>query len=267
MKTHSLVFRKGCSTTLAIFTLLNDFLDSFRHKTYTIAIFLDLSKAFDVIDRDILLKKLDLYSFRGIVGKFLASYLSNRNQYVTCDGHESDIKENIFGIPQGSILGPLFFNLFINDFSSIPIAKKIFFADDSVFYVSADFLDECFVEMRRVINFISNWLNNNRLVVNLNKTKLMMISPNRMTHLPVITFNDVELEWVNYNKYLGVYIDNKLNFNNHLKCVSSKLSKLNGIIYSISNFTPRNTLLNIYFSLVYPVLIQSIIIWGGVSEN
>ena len=135
-------FRKGCSTTLAIFTLLNDFFDSFRHKTYTIAIFLDLSKAFDVIDRDILLKKLDLYGFRGIVGKFLASYLSNRNQYVTCDGHESDIKENIFGIPQGSILGPLFFNLFINDFSSIPIAKKIFFADDSVFYVSADFVDE-----------------------------------------------------------------------------------------------------------------------------
>ena len=95
----------------------------------------------------------------------------------------------------------------------------------------------------------------------------MMISPNRIAHLPSITFEGTELEWVNEIKYLGVYIDNKLNFNSQLKYVSGRLSKLNGVIYSMSNFTPRDTLLNIYFSLVYPVIIQSIIIWGGVSEN
>ena len=101
-------FRKNCSTTLAVFTLLNDLFETIRKKTFTIAIFLDLSKAFDVIDRDILLRKLELYGFRGVVGKFLASYLSNRYQYVTCDSHESDIKEITYGVPQGSILGPLF---------------------------------------------------------------------------------------------------------------------------------------------------------------
>ena len=260
-------FRKNCSTTTAIFTLLNDFFDSYRHSTFTIAIFLDLSKAFDVIDRQILLNKLDLYGFRGIVGKFLASYLTNRSQYVTCDGYESDIKDITYGVPQGSILGPVFFNLFINDFSWIPIAKKVHFADDSVFYVSDSCLDECLIKIKKVITYVSDWLNNNRLIINLSKTKLMMISPNRIAHLPSITFEGTELEWVNEIKYLGVYIDSKLNFNSQLKYVSGRLSKLNGVIYSMSNFTPRDTLLNIYFSLVYPVIIQSIIIWGGVSEN
>ena len=219
-------FRKSCSTTLPIFTLLNDFLDSFRHKTFTIAIFLDLSKAFDIIDRKILLDKLELYGFRGVVNKFLASYLTNRNQYVTYDCFKSNIREIEYGVPQGSVLGPLFFNLFINDFSSIPIANKVFFADDSVFYVSDINLEECFVKLRNAINYISKWLNDNRLVVNLGKTKLMMITPNRIAQLPVITFNEQQLEWVHGIKYLGIHIDNKLNFNSHLNYVSGRLSRL-----------------------------------------
>ena len=94
-----------------------------------------------------------------------------------------------------------------------------------------------------------------------------MITPNRIAQLPVITFNEQELEWVDEIKYMGVHIDNKLSFNSHLNYVSGRLSRLNRVIYSLSNFMTRDTLLGIYYSLVYPVLIQSVIIWGGVSEN
>ena len=136
-------FRKAKSTTQAIFVLTNDFLYSFHRKCYTIVLFLNLSKAFDTINRDLLVHKLSLYGFRGVTNSFLSSYLSDRKQYVNIGVHKSDVESINYGVPQGSVLGPLLFNVFINDIVMVGEARKILFADDAVFYVTEETLDLC----------------------------------------------------------------------------------------------------------------------------
>ena len=257
-------FMKGRNTTQAIFKVVSDILRTFHDKTYTIALFLDLTKAFDTVNRDILVHKLGLYGFRGNFNSFLASYLTNRQQFVYLSGQRSEVKSISSGVPQGSVLGPLLFNLFINDIVNVGIAEKVLFADDAVFYVTAKTLPLCIEKLKKLINELSDWLKNNKLVPNVTKTKLMMFTPRPTEMLPDIFFDGKRLEWVTDFKYLGVIIDGKLNFSLQAAEVYRKLSKMQGVFYSLSSLLPKPTLLTIYYSLVYPVVSQSIIIWGGV---
>ena len=257
-------FMKGRSTTQAIFKVVSDILRTFHDKTYTVALFLDLTKAFDMVNRDILVHKLGLYGFRGNFNSFLASYLTNRQQFVYLSGQRSEVKSISSGVPQGSVLGPLLFNLFINDIVNVGIAEKVLFADDAVFYVTAKTLPLCIEKLKKLINELSDWLKNNKLIPNVTKTKLMMFTPRPTEMLPDIFFDGKRLEWVTDFKYLGVIIDDKLNFSLQAAEVYRKLSKMQGAFYSLSSLLPKPTLLTIYYSLVYPVVSQSIIIWGGV---
>ena len=259
-------FVRGKNTTQAIFRFVNDVLRTFHDKTYTVALFLDLTKAFDTVNKDILMHKLGVYGFRGNPHMFLSSYMTNRQQYVYISGIKSDMRPINTGVPQGSVLGPLLFNLFINDIVNIRDAEKVLFADDAVFYVTASTLTLCIERVRVLIEKLSEWLGNNRLIPNTIKTKLMLFTPRPVGVLPDIIFNDVRLEWVSHIKYLGIVIDNKLNFSLQAAYVYKKLSKMQGILYSLSPFLPKSTLVTIYYSLVYPVISQNIVIWGGITE-
>ena len=260
-------FKKATSTTNAIFRFVSDVLPSFNGKSFTIALLLDLRKAFDLVDRDILLHKLSIIGFRGVTGSFLSSYLTNRKQYVNINEHISDTSSINLGVPQGSVLGPLLFNLFINDIVNVGDAKKILFADDAVFYITEDSLEQCVIKMRFLIAELSDWLKRNKLIPNVDKTKLMMFTPRPIERLPDIYFDGIKLEWVRSFKYLGVIIDDKLNFSAQSAEIGKKLSRLQGVFYSLSSLVPQRTLLTLYNSLVYPVITQSIIIWGGVRES
>ena len=138
------------------------------------------------------------------------------------------------------------------------------FADDAVFCVSASTLLLCIDKLKILIHKISEWLKNNKLVPNVNKTKLMLFTPRPVKSLPDIFFNGERLEWVSDIKYLGIVIDNKLSFVLQASEVHRKLSKMQGIFYSLSSLMPKETLMTIYYALVYPLLIQNIIIYGGV---
>ena len=259
-------FMEGRSTTQAIFKVVTDILRTFHNKTYTVALFLDLTKAFDTVNKDILLHKLRLYGFRGNSNSFLSSYLSNRVQFIYVSGQKSNINPINTGVPQGSVIGPLLFNLFINDIVNIGDAEKVLFADDAVFYVTATTLASCIDKLKNLIAELSDWLRNIKLIPNILKTKLMMFTPRPVVQLPDIFFNGTKVEWVTEFRYLGIIIDNKLNFILQTREVHKKLSKMQGVIYSLSSLLPKKTLLTIYYSLVYSVLSQSIVIWGGVSE-
>ena len=259
-------FRKASSTTSAIFKVVSDILPAFNDKSYTVALFLDLKKAFDTVDRSILVHKLSIKGFRGIVNSFLSSYLSNRKQYVCIDNYSSDTGPINFGVPQGSVLGPLLFNIFIDDIVNIKVAKKVLFADDAVFYINEKSLELCIHKVNMLINELSTWLRNNKLIPNVTKTKLMLFTPRPVDVLPDIYFDGVKLEWVTNIKYLGIVIDNKLSFAPHSTEVFHKLSKIQGVFYSLSSLVPQSTLVTLYYSLVYPILIQNIIIWGGIPE-
>lgn len=258
-------FRKARNTTQAIFRLTSDMLNTFHEKSYTVALFLDLSKAFDTISREILVHKLSIYGFRGVTNSFLSSYLSERKQYVNIGNFKSSTEFINHGVPQGSVLGPLLFNIYINDIVKVGDAKKILFADDAVFYITERTLEMCIVKIKQLINDLSEWLKNNKLVANVNKTKLMMVTPRPFDDLPDVYFNGTKLEWVSNIKYLGVIIDNKLSFLPQASEVFMKVSKMHGIFYSLSSLVPRATLLTIYNSLVYPLITQNMLIWGGIS--
>ena len=258
-------FRKNCSTGLAIFTLLNDLIKTFNKKLFTVAIFVDLKKAFDTVDRRILMHKLGLYGFRGHINDFLCSYLTDRKQYVDVNGLNSELMSVDFGVPQGSVLGPQLFNIFINDFTLINSAKKILFADDSIFYVTDPDFDTCIFKLNMVLNDINSWLHNNRLTPNLLKTKLMIFTPKVVDELPDIFLSNTKLEWIKTIKYLGVIIDNKLSFIPECNSINRKLSNIQGAIYSMSSYMPRLTLLTVYNSLAYSLLTYSIIFWGGIA--
>ena len=260
-------FRKESSKTLAIFTLLTDFSRTFYKKMYTIVLFLDLKKAFDVVDRSILLDKLSSYGFRGRANDLMKSYLNERKQYVSIDYVDSTVKPIIYGVPQGSILGPLLFLLFINDMDRIPGADMVLFADDAALYVSDDSFDNCISKIKKVISHLSAWLSVNRLVPNLLKTKLMLVTPRHVPCLPHVLFNNVKLEWVDNIKYLGLVIDSKLKFDHQFDVVKRKLNQYRGIFYSLKGVFPRFLLLKLYYSLVYPTLIQDVVIWGGMCKT
>ena len=259
-------FRQNKNTTLAIFNLLSDFFNTFNKKLYTIALFLDIKKAFDSVDKNILLMKLNKYGVRGISNKLIDSYLSNRKQYVSLEDSWSSTLGLNKGVPQGSVLGPLLFNVFIDDITSISNCKSILYADDSVFYVTDTTFGGCVDKLRQVIEDLSLWLVNNKLIPNAMKTKLMLITPKYTPELPDIEFNNTILEWVDNFKYLGFNIDSKLSFSFHADFVNKQLSRLLGVMYSVAKLIPRKTLKMIYQSMILPVLCHNIVIWGGISQ-
>ena len=256
-------FRKSSNTTLAIFAFVNDVLRSYSLRYFTVAIFLDLSRAFDTLNIDLLLYKLGCMGFRGVFSDFLRSYLVNRRQFVNVNNHCSEETGINLGVPQGSVLGPLLFNLYINDVIEKVPGEKIFYADDGVFYVSHQNFDQCIQKVKCLINELSIWLYNNKLIANLAKTKIMCFSRRKTPELPNIQFNGVILEWVQTFRYLGVIVDDKLSFTHHAQHVNMRLSKLRGIFYATRFMIPAFVMKNMYYSLVYSTLTYSLIIWGG----
>ena len=170
-------FRKGGSTTNAIFDLINLISTNKDKNKITVTIFLDFQKAFDTIDHDILMKKLYCMGFRGKIYNMIKSYLSNRQIYTkVCNtlSHQL-ILEN--GIPQGSILGPLLFILYINDLSKNIPCKLRLFADDTVLIISSKCINKIQVKINQVMNALQNWMHINKLYLNLNKTCAIYFSP------------------------------------------------------------------------------------------
>ena len=260
-------FRPKRSTTLATLTLFCDLLKACHDKTYVICLFLDLRKAFDVLDPVILLSILNHYGIRGNVNALLKSYLTGREQFVVCENAKSSVLPISLGVPQGSVLGPLLFNIFLNDISNLPGVKTVLFADDSVFYSEGLTFEDAVNKMTNFINVLQKWLVSHRLVPHEGKTKLMLVTSRPRPELPVLFFNGKVLEWVRTFKYLGTIIDDNLLFTNHVNEVCGKLSRARGIIYASSRVLPTDGLLKLYHSLVYPYFSQSVILWGGSTDN
>ena len=211
--------------------------------------------------------KIYKLGFRGNIHTLLKSYLTNRTQYIELDRYRSNNKVISHGVPQGSVLGPLLFNLFFNDVVYLKCDSRSLFANDGVFWLSDFSFDRLVFRLNLFLKELLNWLYSNKLYPNSSKTFLMLFT-NRIVHnLPSVYLENDLLQWTNNIKYLGVIIDNKLNFNLQLHHIHNKISKSSGIIYRLKTFLPKSLLLKIYNSLFYPYLIQNIIIWGGVSTN
>ena len=260
-------FRKGCSTTQAVVKLISYVVRAYHEKAYSACFFLDLRKAFDTVTHDLLIKKLDHYGFRGHCSDYIKSYYQYRKQYVHVDGFSSSTKIIRYGVPQGSILGPLCFSLYIND---MPLAVKeevILFADDAVFVLVCDSLVGLYRRIRELFLDLAAYLNMNKLVPNSRKSKLMIFKSRPTPELPSFSFAGEEIEWVSEFKYLGMNIANNLNFSKHINSISLKVSRMTGTFTCLRSFVPRNILVKLYYALVYPHLNNHVIVWGSAPPS
>ena len=165
-------FQTGLSTEHAIVKLVDQIYESFEKDRYTLVIFIDLSKAFDTVDHTILIKKLEMYGIKGINLAWFRSYLTNRIQYIsTTRDLETDTKNTCCGLPQGLILGPLLFLLYVNDLHNSAALEPIMFADDTnLFYEHSD-LKTLFSLVNQELQKINEWSEANKLSVNVEKIK------------------------------------------------------------------------------------------------
>ena len=266
---HQYGFRANKSTSHAIINLLRNMYNSLDNDNLYFTMFLDLRKAFDCVSHDILLDKLYFYGIRGTPHEWFRSYLNDRQQYVSIHGVKSDSRNVTCGVPQGSILGPLLFLIFVNDFPNCTeYFNFLLFADDTC--LSLQFPRKDVGSIHNNINdnlySVSNWLNANKLVLNTGKTKYMIFSYRNSFSFPSIQFNGTDIECVRSMKYLGVILDNNLNFNLHIDMISSKLSKSVGILTRVGNYLPSGTMLSLYYSIVHPFLSYCILAYYNAPQ-
>ena len=216
------------STTYAIIRLLSNAVQAYHDKIYSVCFFLDLRKAFDTIDHKNMLRKLEHYGFRGQSHKYLGSYFHNRKQYVQLGNHKSSFLPFTHGVPQGSILGPLCFSIYINDMPLAVEASTVLFADDAAFVLTSDTIEGLYHKIQKLLSDLSSYLNMNRLIPNSGKSKLMMFTSRPLVNNEKFFFGGEEIEWVNEFKYLGLTLSNTLSFAKHINKIASNISRITG---------------------------------------
>ena len=249
-------FRKGKSTIATVSAFTDDLLLGIKDKEYTLATYIDFKKAFDTVNHQILLKKLPHYGLSPHVVNWFSSYLSKRFQCCTVNGKTSTNLPITCGVPQGSILGPMLFLLYINDIQDALSNQNVYlYADDTVIFSTDTDLRIAHHNVQHELSSLLHWCNQNKLTINTKKTKVMVFGTNNMlkrAHPPPIRLGNDELMYVPNYSYLGVKLDSKLNFESHaLECVRQVSHK----IYTLTKIRPliNNTqALCLYKSKILP---------------
>ena len=256
-------FRERHGTDIALIVLIYKIMSALNEGDYVLGVFLDLSKAFDTVVHNILLMKLyNAYDW-------IKSYLEERKQYVSFNKHDSSTMDIKCGVPQGSIFGPLLFLIYVNDLSNVSsILFTLLFVDDTNVFVTGKNLSTLFTTMYSELVRLSEWMNVNKLSLNVKKTKYMLFC----TKNPSVILNDIVLNCeiikkVEYFKFLGVHIDSKLNWSYHIQCIRKKMSKGIGILYRAKDYLKYDTLLTLYYSFIYPFIVYCIEVWGSTTKG
>ena len=258
-------FRKNYSTTLALLSLTDDINYQLDNGKFGCGIFIDFQKAFDTVDHSILLKKLSHYGIRGKANDWFQSYLSERKQFVSINGFKSDLKEIQCGVPQGSVLGPLLFLIYINDlYSSIKFCKVHHFADDTNLLHFHDSVKSLNKSINYDLKQLVHWLNANKIALNVGKTELVFFKPkNKRTDFDLnIKLAGKKLYPSSSVKYLGIKIDENLNWKDQQNSIAIKLNKGNAILSKLKKYVNNVVLRSIYFSIFESHLNYASIVWG-----
>ena len=275
---HQYGFRPGHDTEQPILQIL-DKIYSCLNKTdnpeYFIGIFLDLKKAFDTVDHDILLNKLEHYGFRGTTNTWFRNYLTNRKQFISIEGTQSTQKYIKVGVPQGSVLGPLLFLLFINDSPNATDFFTSLFADDTGLFMSDisqfDLIDRSNIELSKA----ALWFKSNKLTLNIKKTKYIMFRKKSMSisaTLPDVRIGGVGINRIGedceekFFKFVGLHLDEYLSWDYHLSKLNKKLSTSYFALNSVKNILPLKIRKTIYNTLFKSHMEFGITCWGA-SKN
>ena len=262
-------FRAKHSTNHALLSLTEMIRHALDNSNFACGIFIDLQKAFDTVSHDILLKKLEHYGIRGIANNWFKSYLSNRQQFVSINGFKSRHQGMEYGVPQGSVLGPLLFLVYINDLhKAVKYSTVHHFADDTNLLVTNKNLEIVQKRLNHDLKHLSNWLRANKISLNASKTELIIFRDPRkkIHHETKIKINGKKIIPSKFVKYLGIYIDSNLNWKTHQAEISSRISRANGMLCKIRHLVNFETLKMIYFGIFSSILMYGSQIWGQQND-
>ena len=262
-------FRAGRSCEHALLVAQNDILSALNKKQTALLLLIDYSKAFDMVSHDILLDKLKHYGIRGKAHDWFRSYLSNRTQYVSIDDKISTTKSIKYGLPQGSIIGPLLFILYINDLPNInEKVRFILYADDANIIITADTEAEIISIYESMCGDLVKWVNINGLFLNIKKTNYMIFTRKRHSVLENYEphVGGVKIERKTVARFLGVLIDEKLTWTHHIAAIKAKMSRYIGTLYKLKRKLPLKARLLTFNSLVQSHLNYCSLIWGSTNK-
>jgi hypothetical protein len=264
-------FRKLYSTLTTLIDVSDNIHNDVEEGRGTGMLFLDLKKAFDTVNHDLLIQKLRQYGFGNSSLAWFTNYLSNRQQAVEINGTRSDWENVKTGVPQGSILGPLLFILYINDLPRvIEKCNVTLYADDTALYFSSNDPGQIKQCLEEDLSRLKKWFDYNKLTLNVRKTKFMQFSSgqkkNKFSDVQV-KINEEQVERVEIFKYLGLWLDETLNFKEHVCQISKKVNKRLGLLLRIRKNITKDTALMLYKSLILPHLEYCDVVWDTCSNQ
>ena len=269
---NQFAFRKLHSTITSLIGVSDHWYSNIDNKKANFALFLDLKKAFDTVDHEILVSKLVKYGVIGNENNWFKSYLTNRSQYCSIDGQESEILGIECGIPQGSCLGPLLFIIYLIDFERcLEYSRANMYADDTEITISSNNQVELIETAQAELLNISEWMRINKLSRNPTKTEYMIIDhPHRRKigeSLPQLFINGEKIKRVDKTKYLGVIVDDILGWEEQYESVKKKVAGGLAAMKKLKDILPRSMLFQVYKALVESHLRYADVVWGSLSNT
>jgi hypothetical protein len=263
-------FRVRRNTEDAVCDLSNYVSDNLDHGVDVIGLFIDVSKAFDSLSHETLLDKLYCLGFRGVIHSWLSSYLSDRFQYVSNGAKSSGLRLITSGVPQGSILGPLLFLLYVNDLPNVSdLTKFILFADDTTCLIPCPPKTDVGILVEHECSHIADWFLVNRLSINVKKCNVIFFTLKNLNSvfIPEVVFDSHVITCVSSVKFLGCFVDFRLNWHEHINNVAMRMCKGIAMLRFVHNSFPIYVKKMIYFAYIYPYMAYCLPAWGGTHKT